>query len=138
MIFEDIESLLKKFNQIQILETAFNPVDPVLWGFLKKQERLSVVSERIQRKIQRALAPFWQQRFISLENEDAPLVRHFLLSPSFFLQTDLVVEDTPFPKTNPNLLTEALQTASLPKSVLDRTLLSLSNEIGRASCRERV
>ena len=45
MIFEDIESLLKKFNQIQILETAFNPVDPVLWGFLKKQERLSVVSE---------------------------------------------------------------------------------------------
>lgn len=127
MIFEDIESLLKKFNQIQILETAFNPVDPVLWGFLKKQERLSVVSERIQRKIQRALAPFWQQRFISLENEDAPLVRHFLLSPSFFLQTDLVVEDTPFPKTNPNLLTEALQTASLPKSVLDRTLLSLSN-----------
>lgn len=127
MIFEDIESLLKKFNQIQILETAFNPVDPVLWGFLKKQERLSVVSERIQRKIQRALAPFWQQRFISLENEDAPLVRHFLLSPSFFLQTDFVVEDTPFPKTNPNLLTEALQTASLPKSVLDRTLLSLSN-----------
>ncbi|HOG68733.1 MAG TPA: ATP-binding cassette domain-containing protein [Fibrobacteraceae bacterium] len=127
MIFDDIESLLKEYKQVQILEVPFNPVDPILWSFLKKQERLSVVSERIQRKIQRALAPFWQQRFISIENKEAPLVRHFLLSPLFFLQTDLVVEDTPFPKTNPALLSEALQKASLPESVLDRTLLSLSN-----------
>lgn len=127
MTFDNIESLLENYNQVQILEAPFESADPVLWKFLKRQNRLSVISEPIQRKIQRALAPFWQQRFISLENEDAPHVRDFLLSPSFFLQTDLVVEDTPFPKTNPALLSEALQTASFPESVLDRTLLSLSN-----------
>src|SRR5574344_855269 len=40
MIFDDIESLLKEYKQVQILEVPFNPVDPILWFFLKKQERL--------------------------------------------------------------------------------------------------
>lgn len=127
MVFSDIESLLKRHHQVQVIEAPFESADPLLWAFLKKQGQLSVVSEQIQRKIQRALAPFWQQRFISIEDKEAPLVRHFLLSASFFLQTSLIVEDTPFPKTNPSLLAQALQTASLPESVLDRTLLSLSN-----------
>ncbi|HHX15294.1 MAG TPA: ATP-binding cassette domain-containing protein [Fibrobacter sp.] len=127
MVFGDIESLLKKHSQVQVIEAPSENADAVLWAFLKKQEQLSVVSEQIQRKIQRALAPFWQHRFISLEDTEAPLVGHFLLSASFFLQTSLMIEDTPFPKTNPSLLPEALQAASLPASVLDRTLLSLSN-----------
>ena len=36
MIFDDIESLLKEYKQVQILEVPFNPVDPIFGPFKNK------------------------------------------------------------------------------------------------------
>jgi molybdate transport system ATP-binding protein len=85
------------------------------------------MSEAMQRKIQHALAPFFQQRFISLHDEEAPLVRHLLLKKKFFLQTDRYIDDMAWPETDPDKLDEALKIADLSEEVLDRKLLSLSN-----------
>ena len=85
------------------------------------------MSEAMQRKIQQALAPFFQQRFISLHDEEAPLVKDLLLRKKFFLQTDRYIDDMAWPETDPEKLDEALSIAELSTEVLERKLLSLSN-----------
>ena len=85
------------------------------------------MSEAMQRKIQHALALFFQQRFISLHDEEAPLVRHLLLKKKFFLQTDRYIDDMAWPETDPDKLEDALKIADLSEEILDRKLLSLSN-----------
>ena len=85
------------------------------------------MSEAMQRKIQQALAPFFQQRFISLHDAEAPLVRNLLLDKKFFLQTDRYIDDMAWPLTDPEKLGEALNIADLAEGILDRKLLSLSN-----------
>ena len=85
------------------------------------------MSEAMQRKIQHALAPFFQQRFISLHDEEAPLVKNLLLNKKFFLQTDRYIDDMAWPETDPEKLDEALSIAELSTEILERKLLSLSN-----------
>ena len=85
------------------------------------------MSEAMQRKIQQALAPFFQQRFISLHDAEAPLVRNLLLDKKFFLQTDRYIDDMAWPLTDPEKLGDALNIADLAEGILDRKLLSLSN-----------
>lgn len=127
MEFKRFEALIEKFPQVQIFSTEGEDLDRVIMHFLNQRENVSVMSEAIQRKIQHALAPFWQQRFISLHDEEAPLVRNLLLNKKFFLQTDRYIDDVPFPLTDPAKLPRALEIADLSESILNRKLLSLSN-----------
>ena len=127
MNFGRFEALIEKFPQVQIFSTEGEDLDRVISHFLAQRENVSTMSEAMQRKIQQALAPFWQQRFISLHDAEAPLVRNLLLNKKFFLQTDRYVDDVPFPQTNPDKLEEALRIADLSEGILDRKLLSLSN-----------
>lgn len=127
MDFKRFEALIEKFPQVQIFSTEGEDLDRVIMHFLNQRENVSVMSEAIQRKIQHALAPFWQQRFISLHDEEAPLVRNLLLNKKFFLQTDRYIDDVPFPLTDPAKLPRALEIADLSESILNRKLLSLSN-----------
>jgi molybdate transport system ATP-binding protein len=115
------------FPQVQIFSTEGEDLDRVITHFLNQQKNVSTMSEAMQRKIQHALAPFFQQRFISLHDEEAPLVRHLLLKKKFFLQTDRYIDDMAWPETDPDKLDEALKIADLSEEVLDRKLLSLSN-----------
>jgi len=89
--------------------------------------KTSLFSSDLQRKIKKALSRFWQERFISLEDEDSPTARDFLLENPFFLNSDHFVESEPFPKTNPALLNEALELAGFPEQILSQKLTSLSN-----------
>lgn len=127
MNFGRFEALIEKFPQVQIFSAEGEDLDRVISHFLAQRENVSTMSEAMQRKIQQALAPFWQQRFISLHDAEAPLVRNLLLNKKFFLQTDRYVDDVPFPQTNPDKLEEALRIADLSEGILDRKLLSLSN-----------
>jgi molybdate transport system ATP-binding protein len=127
MEFGRFEALIEKFPHVQIFSTDGADLDRVITHFLNQRENVSTMSETIQRKIQQALAPFWQQRFISLHDSDAPLVKNLLLDKKFFLQTDRYVEDVPFPVTDPSKLEEAMGIADLPEDILERKLLSLSN-----------
>ncbi|MCQ2060059.1 MAG: ATP-binding cassette domain-containing protein [Fibrobacter sp.] len=127
MNFGRFEALIEKFPQVQIFSAEGEDLDRVISHFLVQRENVSTMSEAMQRKIQQALAPFWQQRFISLHDAEAPLVRNLLLNKKFFLQTDRYVDDVPFPQTNPDKLEEALRIADLSEGILDRKLLSLSN-----------
>ena len=115
------------FPQVQIFSTEGEDLDRVITHFLNQQKNVSTMSEAMQRKIQHALAPFFQQRFISLHDEEAPLVRHLLLKKKFFLQTDRYIDDMAWPETDPEKLDEALSIAELSPEILDRKLLSLSN-----------
>ena len=127
MEFKRFEALIEMFPQVQIFSTEGEDLDRVITHFLNQQKNVSTMSEAMQRKIQHALAPFFQQRFISLHDEEAPLVRHLLLKKKFFLQTDRYIDDMAWPETDPDKLDEALKIADLSEAVLDRKLLSLSN-----------
>lgn len=127
MEFGRFEALIEKFPQVQIFSTDGADLDRVITHFLNQRKNVSTMSEAVQRKIQQALAPFWQQRFISLHDEEAPLVKNLLLNKKFFLQTDRYVDDVPFPETDPEKLDEAMGIADLDRGILDRKLLSLSN-----------
>ncbi|MCL1955848.1 MAG: ATP-binding cassette domain-containing protein [Fibromonadales bacterium] len=89
--------------------------------------KISRFGNDLQRKIKKALSRFWQERFISLEDEDSPSVRDFLLKNPFFLNSEHFVESEPFPKTNGALLGEALSLAGIPEHILEQKLPSLSN-----------
>ena len=119
--------MIEKFPQVQIFSTDGADLDRVISHFLNRRKNVSTMSEAVQRKIQQALAPFWQQRFISLHDEEAPLVKNLLLNKKFFLQTDRYIDDVPFPETDPEKLDEAMEIADLDRSILERKLLSLSN-----------
>ena len=127
MEFGRFEALIEKFPQVQIFSTDGADLDRVITHFLNQRKNVSTMSEAVQRKIQQALAPFWQQRFISLHDEEAPLVKNLLLNKKFFLQTDRYIDDVPFPETDPEKLDEAMEIADLDRSILERKLLSLSN-----------
>ncbi|MBR6833895.1 MAG: ATP-binding cassette domain-containing protein [Fibrobacter sp.] len=127
MEFKRFEALIEMFPQVQIFSTEGEDLDRVITHFLNQQKNVSTMSEAMQRKIQHALAPFFQQRFISLHDEEAPLVRHLLLKKKFFLQTDRYIDDMAWPETDPDKLEEALKIADLTDEVLERKLLSLSN-----------
>jgi len=127
MEFKRFEALIEKFPQVQIFSTEGEDLDRVITHFLNQRENVSTMSEAMQRKIQQALAPFWQQRFISLHDSEAPLVRNLLLNKKFFLQTDRYIDDMAWPETDPAKLEEALKIADLAEGILDRKLLSLSN-----------
>ena len=101
MEFGRFEALIEKFPQVQIFSTDGADLDRVITHFLNQRTNVSTMSEAVQRKIQQALAPFWQQRFISLHDEEAPLVRNLLLNKKFFLQTDRSIDDVPCPETDP-------------------------------------
>ncbi len=127
MEFKRFEALIEKFPQVQIFSTEGEDLDRVITHFLNQQKNVSTMSEAMQRKIQQALAPFFQQRFISLGDSEAPLVRNLLLNKKFFLQTDRYIDDMAWPETDPDKLDEALKIADLAMGILDRKLLSLSN-----------
>ena len=127
MEFKRFEALIEMFPQVQIFSTEGEDLDRVITHFLNQQDNVSTMSEAMQRKIQHALAPFFQQRFISLHDEEAPLVSHLLLKKKFFLQTDRYIDDMAWPETDPDKLEEALKIADLSEEILDRKLLSLSN-----------
>ncbi len=127
MEFKRFEALIEKFPQVQIFSTEGEDLDRVITHFLNQRKNVSTMSEALQRKIQQALAPFFQQRFISLHDEEAPLVRNLLLNKKFFLQTDRYIDDMAWPETDPAKLDEALGIADLAEGILDRKLLSLSN-----------
>ncbi len=127
MEFKRFEALIEKFPQVQIFSTEGEDLDRVITHFLNQQKNVSTMSEAMQRKIQQALAPFFQQRFISLGDSEAPLVRNLLLNKKFFLQTDRYIDDMAWPETDPDKLDEALKIADLAVGILDRKLLSLSN-----------
>ena len=127
MEFKRFEALIEMYPQVQIFSTEGEDLDRVITHFLNQRKNVSTMSEAMQRKIQHALAPFFQQRFISLHDEEAPLVRHLLLKKKFFLQTDRYIDDMAWPETDPDKLGEALKIADLSEEILDRKLLSLSN-----------
>ena len=127
MEFKRFEALIEMFPQVQIFSTEGEDLDRVITHFLNQREKVSTMSEAMQRKIQQALAPFFQQRFISLHDAEAPLVRNLLLNKKFFLQTDRYIDDMAWPETDPEKLGEALAIADLAEGILDRKLLSLSN-----------
>ena len=127
MEFKRFEALIEMFPQVQIFSTEGEDLDRVITHFLNQREKVSTMSEAVQRKIQQALAPFFQQRFISLHDAEAPLVRNLLLDKKFFLQTDRYIDDMAWAQTNPDKLGEALNIADLAEGILDRKLLSLSN-----------
>ena len=127
MEFKRFEALIEMFPQVQIFSTESEDLDRVITHFLNQREKVSTMSEAVQRKIQQALAPFFQQRFISLHDAEAPLVRNLLLDKKFFLQTDRYIDDMAWAQTNPDKLGEALNIADLAEGILDRKLLSLSN-----------
>lgn len=127
MPYKTLESLFENYSKIQMIGPVGCGKSRLLREFAENHPNVALSSTELQRRIQRALAPFWQQRFISLRDEDAPRVRDLLLKPKFFLHTEHYVEDNPFPPTNPGKLDEALAMANLPESVLKVKLLSLSN-----------
>ena len=127
MEFKRFEALIEMFPQVQIFSTEGEDLDRVITHFLNQREKVSTMSEALQRKIQHALAPFFQQRFISLHDAEAPLVRNLLLDKKFFLQTDRYIDDMAWPLTDPEKLGDALNIADLAEGILDRKLLSLSN-----------
>ena len=127
MEFKRFEALIEMFPRVQIFSTEGEDLDRVITHFLNQRNNVSTMSEAMQRKIQHALAPFFQQRFISLHDEEAPLVRHLLLKKKFFLQTDRYIDDMAWPETDPEKLNDALAIADLSEEILDRKLLSLSN-----------
>ena len=127
MEFKRFEALIEMFPQVQIFSTEGADLDRVITHFLNQRIKVSTMSEALQRKIQQALAPFFQQRFISLHDADAPLVRNLLLDKKFFLQTDRYIDDMAWAETDPAKLGEALKIADLAEGILDRKLLSLSN-----------
>ncbi len=89
--------------------------------------KISRFSSDLQGKIKKALSRFWQERFISLDDEDSPTAKDFLLKNPFFLNSDHFVESEPFPKTNLALLNEALELAGFSEQILSQKLISLSN-----------
>ncbi len=127
MEFKRFEALIEMFPQVQIFSTEGEDLDRVITHFLNQREKVSTMSEALQRKIQHALAPFFQQRFISLHDAEAPLVRNLLLDKKFFLQTDRYIDDMAWLLTDPEKLGDALNIADLAEGILDRKLLSLSN-----------
>lgn len=127
MPYKSLESLFEKFPQVQMVGATGSGKSRILREFSHTHAKVSLSSTEIQRKIQRALAPFWQQRFISLRDDDQPRVRDLLLSPKFFLNSAHYVEDEPFAPTDPDKVEEALRIADLPETVLKVKLLSLSN-----------
>ena len=127
MEFKRFEALIEMFPQVQIFSTEGEDLDRVITHFLNQQKNVYTMSEAMQRKIQHALAPFFQQRFISLHDEEAPLVKNLLLNKKFFLQTDRYIDDMAWPETDPEKLDEALSIAELSTEILERKLLSLSN-----------
>ncbi|MBP5247506.1 MAG: ATP-binding cassette domain-containing protein [Fibrobacter sp.] len=127
MSYKSLESLFEKYPKIQMIGPVGSGKSRLLREYAGRHTNTALSSTEIQRRIQRALAPFWQQRFISLRDEDAPRVRDLLLKPKFFLHTEHYVEDDPFPPTDPEKLSEALTMANLPETVLKVKLLSLSN-----------
>lgn len=81
----------------------------------------------LQVRIQTTFSRFWQERLLSLVEPDAPLARHLLLSPHFFLQSSWHIEHEALPPTDPARLDSALQLFDLPMALLERKLSRLSN-----------
>lgn len=127
MEFKRFEALLEMFPKVQIFSAEGDDLDRVISHYLNQQKNVATMSEAIQRKIQRALAPFWQQRFISMHDSDAPLVKNLLLDKKFMLQSEHYIDDVPFPETDSTKLKYALEVADLSEQILNRKLLSLSN-----------
>lgn len=127
MPYKTLESLFDDYSKIQLIGPVGSGKSKLLREFASAHPKTSLSSTETQRRIQRALSPFWQGRFISLRDDDAPRVRDLLLKPKFFLNSAHYVEDDPFPPTNPEKLNEALKMADFPDSVLKVKLLSLSN-----------
>lgn len=126
MKYASFESLMAKVGQVQILDPNMD-ADSQVAEFLKDKENVSTASEAMQKKIRRAVTPFWQERYVSMHGEEALHVSDLMTSPKFFLQTEHYVDDTPFPATDPSKLDEAFEIAGLSKNMLERKLMSLSN-----------
>ena len=88
MSYKTLESLFEKYSRIQMIGPVGSGKSRLLREFAENHPNVALSSTELQRRIQRALAPFWQKRFISLRDEDAPRVRDLLLKPKFFLHTE--------------------------------------------------
>ena len=93
MQYKTLDSLFESHSKIQMIGSVDSGKSHLLREFAQSHLNVALSSTEIQRRIQRALTPFWQGRFISLRDDDAPRVRDLLLKPKFFLQTDRYVED---------------------------------------------
>jgi molybdate transport system ATP-binding protein len=125
--YSSLKSLVDAFPQAQLVPFPSGDAPELLAILSQKFSQVGFFSGELQKKIQRALAPFWQQRLISLEDRETPRVRNLLLKKKFFLQSDYAVEAEAFPPTDETRLQSGLEFADLPPGILDRTLLSLSN-----------
>lgn len=65
MSYQSLESLFDAHPKIQMLGPVGSGKSKILREFSERHSKVSLSSTEIQRRIQRALAPFWQQRFIS-------------------------------------------------------------------------
>ena len=93
----------------------------------------SWVDSALQQRVQTTFTRFWQERLVSIEEPDAPLLRDFLAKPHFALQSMYRVEAESLAPTDPTLLGQAQVLFDLPESLLQRKLASLSNgELRRA------
>jgi len=122
-------SVLTLHSSVQILLDPSSPLPPrddVWWNFTLGRS-CAFFSGDLQRKIQRVLANFWQERFISLRTVDAPCARDLLLRPGFHLESAYHVETEAFACTDPRRLSDALNLAGLSEELLDRELTRLSN-----------
>jgi molybdate transport system ATP-binding protein len=87
----------------------------------------ALVNAALQIRVQITFTRFWQERLVSLEEPEAPLVRDFLLKTPFILQSMRRVEHEALPATNPALLEQAQSLFDISSAMLSRKLASLSN-----------
>ncbi len=127
MNFSSLKSLVNAFPQAQLVPFSSEDTPELRKILAQKFSQVGFFSGELQKKIQRTLAPFWQQRLISLEDREMPRVRDLLLKKKFFLQSGYAIESEAFPLTDETRLQSGLAFANLPPGILERTLLSLSN-----------
>lgn len=122
-----IDALLQSNGSVQILLEPGHPeLPPTVMAGMPTPGTFRFSGD-VQRKIQRALADFWQERFISLRTSDAPTARDLLLRPGFRLGSKHYVDHEALPPTQPELLSEALAWVDLDEARIDRELTRLSN-----------
>lgn len=122
-----MDALLQSTESVQILLEPGHPALQTPWLTEPVPAGTFRFSGDVQRKIQRALADFWQERFISLRTSDAPTARDLLLRPGFRLGSKHYVDHEALPPTRPELLGEALSWVDLDETRIDRELTRLSN-----------
>ena len=66
MSYKTLESLFEKYSRIQMIGPVGSGKSRLLREFAENHPNVALSSTELQRRIQRALAPFWQKRFISL------------------------------------------------------------------------